>query len=47
MLSEQEKKELQQKIQSNKHEVYVVSFDEMDAIIRSSPKGNKQSVQAA
>ena len=47
MLTEKEKKELQQKIQSNKHEVYVVSFDEMDAIIKSSPSGNKPSVQAA
>ncbi|WP_018416502.1 hypothetical protein [Teredinibacter turnerae] len=47
MLTEKEKKELQQKIQSNKHEVYVVSFDEMDAIIKSSPKGGKPSVKAA
>ena len=47
MLTEKEKKELQQKIQSNKHEVYVVSFEEMDAIIKSSSKGSKPSVQAA
>lgn len=47
MLTEKEKKELQQKIQSNKHEVYVVSFEEMDSIIKSSPKGNKPSVKAA
>jgi hypothetical protein len=47
MLLEQEKKELKQKIQSNKHEVYVVSFEEMDAIIKSSPKGSKQCVQVA
>lgn len=47
MLTEKEKKELQQKIQSNKHEVYVVSFEEMDAIIKYSPKGNKPTVQAA
>ncbi len=46
MLTEKEKKELQQKIQSNTHEVYVVSFEEMDAIIRSSPKGQKASVQS-
>ena len=45
MLTEREKKELQQKIQSNTHEVYVVSFEEMDAIIKSSPKGQKPSVQ--
>ena len=47
MLTEKEKKELQQEIQSNKHEVYVISFEEMDAIIKSSPKGNKPSVKAA
>lgn len=47
MLTEREKKELQQKIKSNTHEVYVVSFEEMDAIIKSSPKGQKASVQAA
>lgn len=47
MLTEKEKKELQQKIQSNTHEAYVVSFEEMDAIIKSSPKGQKASVQAA
>lgn len=47
MLTEKEKKDLQQKIQSNTHEVYVVSFEEMDAIIKSSPKGKKASVQTA
>lgn len=47
MLTEKEKKDLQQKIQSNKHEVYVISLEEMDAIIRSSPKGSKPTVQAA
>ncbi len=47
MFTDKEKKDLQQRIQSNKHEVYVVSFEEMDAIIKSSPKGNKPSVQAA
>lgn len=45
MLTEQEKKALQQNIQSNKHEVYVVSFDEMDAIIKSSSTRVKVSVQ--
>ncbi|MCP4342666.1 MAG: hypothetical protein GY799_28240 [Desulfobulbaceae bacterium] len=47
MLSEQEKKEFLQKIQSNKHEIYVVSFEEMDVIIKSSPLGSKQIVQDA
>ncbi len=45
MLTEQEKKVLQQNIQSNKHEVYVVSFDEMDAIIKSSSTRVTASVQ--
>jgi hypothetical protein len=47
MLSEKEKNDLRQKIQSNKHEVYVISMEEMDAIIRSSPKGSKKSVKDA
>lgn len=47
MLSEKEKQALRQKIQSNKHEIYVVSMEEMDAIIKSSPKGTKPGVQAA
>lgn len=47
MFSEKEKKELQEQIQSNKHEIYVVSFEEMDAIIRSSLAGAKHSVQTA
>ncbi len=40
MLSVQEKKELKQQIKSNQHEIYVVSIEEMDAIVQSSPKGN-------
>lgn len=47
MLTEKEKKDLQQKIQSNKHEIYVISLEEMDTIIKSSPKGNKPSVKVA
>lgn len=47
MLTEHEKNEYRQAIQSNKHEIYVVSFEEMDAIIRSSPNGKKPSVQTA
>jgi hypothetical protein len=38
MLSNEEKKVIKYKIQSNQHEVFVVSFTEMDAIIRSSQK---------
>ena len=47
MFSQKEKKDLQNIIQSNNHAVYVVSFEEMDAIIKSSPKGNNQNVQVA
>ncbi|GHU46240.1 hypothetical protein AGMMS50289_19150 [Betaproteobacteria bacterium] len=47
MLTEHEKQELQQKMLSNQHEVYVVSFEEMDKIVKSSPKGNDSAVQAA
>lgn len=47
MLSEKEKRELKEKIQSNHHEIYVVSIEEMEAIIKSSPKGSKPSVRTA
>ena len=38
MLSEQERKELKHKIKSNQHEVFVISIEEMDSIVKSSPK---------
>ena len=47
MLSDQEKKELKQQIKSNQHEVFVVSIEEMDAIVRSSPKGNLPHIKNA
>lgn len=47
MLTEDEKKQLKEQIQSNKHEIYIISIEEMDAIIRSSPKGNTPKVQQA
>lgn len=47
MLTAKEKQDLKKTISSNTHEVYVISFEEMDAIIRSSPNGKKASVQAA
>lgn len=40
MLSDQEKKELKQQIKSNQHEVFIVSIEEMYAIVQSLPKGN-------
>ena len=45
MLSEQEKKELKQTIKSNQHEVFVISIEEMDAIVKSSPKGRMAHIQ--
>lgn len=47
MFSQKEKQDLQNIIQSNKHEIYVLSFEEMNAIIKSSPKGNNENVQVA
>lgn len=38
MLSNEDKKVIKHKIQSNQHEVFVVSIAEMDAIVRSSQK---------
>lgn len=45
MLTDQEKKALKLQIQSNQHEIFVISIEEMDAIIKSSPKGKMPSVQ--
>ena len=47
MLTDQQKQAIRVQIQANKHEIYVVSFEEMDAIIRSSPSGTKEQVQSA
>jgi len=47
MLSHLEHKELKQLIQTNQHEVFIVSIDEFDAIIKSSPNGKMLHVQNA
>lgn len=47
MLSDQDKKELKLQIRSNQHEVFVVSIEEMDAIVKSSPKGNVPHIKNA
>lgn len=47
MLTEQDKKALKQTIQTNQHEVFLISIEEMDAIVRSSPASNKPAVQQA
>jgi len=46
MLSDQDKRELKQQIKSNQHEVFVVSIEEMDAIVKSSPKGNLPHIKS-
>jgi hypothetical protein len=45
MLTVYEKNELKQVIQANNNEVYLISMEEMDAIIRSNPNGGKPVVQ--
>lgn len=47
MLTDQEKKGLKQQIQSNQHEVFIISIEEMDAIIKSCTKGKMAHVQRA
>lgn len=47
MLTDEERIELRQIIRSNAHEVFVVSIEEMDAIVRSSPKADLPHVQRA
>ncbi|MBY6189264.1 hypothetical protein KUV22_02420 [Microbulbifer agarilyticus] len=47
MLTDQQKQLLSVQIQANKHEIYVISFEEMDAIVKSSPNGTREQVQAA
>lgn len=47
MLSENDKREIKQSILSNQHEIFVVSIDEMDAIVESSSKANVAYVKGA
>lgn len=47
MLSEQDKREIKQSIKSNQHEIFVVSIEEMDSIVKSSPKGRLAHVKDA
>ena len=47
MLTEQDKKALKRTIQANRHVVFILSIEEMDAIVRSSPASRKASVQQA
>lgn len=46
-MNPRQKRALKQRIRSNRHELYLVSLDEMDNIIRSSPKAQKASVKDA
>ncbi|GAB3093698.1 hypothetical protein G8770_22615 [Aestuariicella hydrocarbonica] len=45
MFTDQEKQNLKQQITSNQHEIFVISLEEMDAIVRSSPKSNMPGIQ--
>jgi hypothetical protein len=45
VLSAQEKQQLKQQIQSNQHEIFVVSMEEMNAIVRASPKATLPHVK--
>lgn len=45
MLTEQEKQALKQTIRLNQHEVFLVSLEEMDAIVRSTAVKNKARIQ--
>lgn len=47
MLSVQEKKKLKHMIESNQHEIFIVSMEEMDAILRCSPKGNLPHIKSS
>lgn len=47
MFSDQEKKKLKEQIKSNQHEVFVISIEEMDPIVKSSPKGNLPHIKDA
>lgn len=39
--------QLAHQLQANKHEVFIISVDEMDAIVRSSHAGSRPNVQAS
>ncbi|WNJ96282.1 hypothetical protein RND59_04065 [Vibrio ruber] len=45
MLSPQERAAIKQDIQSNQHEIYVISFEEMDNIVKSSPHAYSKTVK--
>lgn len=45
MSTAQAKTELTSYIQSNRHEIFVLSIEEMDAIVRSSPRASNPTVQ--
>ena len=47
MLTAQEKEQLKHTIKTNAHEIYIVSIEEMDAIVRSSPASNRATVKVA
>ncbi|MGD8177285.1 hypothetical protein [Marinimicrobium sp. ARAG 43.8] len=44
MLSDKEKYALKEHIQSNQHDIFVLSLDEMDSIVQSSPKSHQPHI---
>lgn len=46
MLSENEKKQIKTQIAANQHELYVISLEEMDAIVSASATGPKSHLKA-
>lgn len=47
MLSDQKKTEIANRIRSNQHEIFVVSIEEMDAIVQSSSKAKLSHIKGA
>ncbi|WNO08048.1 hypothetical protein [Teredinibacter sp. KSP-S5-2] len=47
MISPNQKEQIKAKIQANKHEVFIVSVEQMDAIVNNSPQGKHESTKKA
>ncbi|WNO08045.1 hypothetical protein [Teredinibacter sp. KSP-S5-2] len=47
MISPNQKEQIKAKIQANKHEVFIVSVEQMDAIVNNAPQGKQESAKKA
>ena len=45
MLTAQERNSIKLQIRANRHEVFIVSLEQMDAVIKSSPKGDNPNIK--